>query len=330
LTAALDAGPSTEQARPVRIGVLGVGGAGGYFGGRLAQSGEDVVFIARGATLEALRRDGLHLESPKGDADLTGLTVAGSPEEAGELDAVILGVKSWQVVEAARSLSPAMRPESFVVPLQNGVDAPDQIAAALSPSHAVGGLARIIAFQIGPARIRHLGAEPFLAFGELDAPTSPRTERLRDALARAGVACEVSPDIRRAMWEKLLLVVPLGGVGAATRRRFGELFGSANSRALLREAMGEVVAVARARGIGLSDEDAEKALAFLEKLPSDGTSSLQRDLEAGRPSEIEAWTGAVVRLARESGIPAPRHEALYRELKPRDEAARAAARGAQG
>jgi 2-dehydropantoate 2-reductase len=132
------------------------------------------------------------------------------------------------------------------------------------------------------------------------------------------------------MWEKLLLVVPLGGVGAATRRRFGELFGSANSRALLREAMGEVVAVARARGIGLSDEDAEKALAFLEKLPSDGTSSLQRDLEAGRPSEIEAWTGAVVRLARESGIPAPRHEALYRELKPRDEAARAAARGAQG
>jgi 2-dehydropantoate 2-reductase len=308
----------------VRIAIVGVGGAGGYFGARLVQAGEDVVFVARGATREALRKDGLHVESPIGDAALTGLSVAGSAEEAGEADAVILGVKSWQVPEAARSCRPMMREESFVVPLQNGVEAPDQIAAALGGTRAAGGLARIIAFQTAPARIRHLGAEPYLAFGELDGTMSDRMERLRAALARAGVSAEVRPDIRRAMWEKFLLVVPIGGVGASTGLRFGEIFGSPELRAMLRRAMQEVVALAKASGIPLGDEDVDRAIAFLEKLPADGSTSLHRDLEEGKPSELEAWSGAVVRLARERGTPAPLHEEFYPALKRRDDAARAA------
>jgi 2-dehydropantoate 2-reductase len=309
----------------VRIAILGVGGAGGYFGGRLVQAGEEVVFVARGATLAALRRDGLHLESPKGDAELTGLTVAGSAKEAGEVDAVILGVKSWQVPEAARSCHPLLSSDTFVVPLQNGVEAPGQIAAALGARHAVGGLARIIAFQIGPGRIRHLGAEPYLAFGELDGTISPRVERLRDTLVRAGMVAEVRTDIRRAMWEKFLLVVPVGGVGASTGLRFGEIFRSPEVRATLRHAMQEVIDLARSHEVPLAEEDAAKAMAFLEKLPEDGSTSLHRDLEERKPSELEAWTGAVVRLARERGVAVPVHEEIYRALRPREDAARAAA-----
>ena len=170
----------------MRIAIFGAGAVGGYFGARLAQAGEDVIFIARGEHLRAMRRDGLYVESILGDFRVTPVKATDDPASVGPVDVVLVGVKAWQVPEAAESMRPMVGPETFVVPLQNGVEAPDQLAAVLGKEHVLGGLCRIICARVAPGRIRHAGMEPYVAFGELDNRPSPRAERLRAAFERAG------------------------------------------------------------------------------------------------------------------------------------------------
>lgn len=307
----------------MRIAVVGVGGVGGYFGGRLAEAGEDVVFVARGETLAALRERGLTVESVAGDFQLSPVAVAADPGEAGPVDAVLLGVKAWQVAGVAPTLRPLLGPETFVVPLQNGIEAPDQLAAALGPTHAAGGVCKILASQAGPGVIRHAGVEPTIAFGELDGSASARTERLRAAFSKArGVTLERPADIRVAMWEKLLFIVTIGTVGAATRRPAGEFRALPETRALLSAVAHEVLAVGRARGVPLEEAVVGATLAYIDGLPSQAMSSMQRDLTEGRPSELEAQTGAVVRLGREAGVSTPVSAVLYAALLPGERRAR--------
>jgi 2-dehydropantoate 2-reductase len=305
------------------IAVFGTGAAGGYFGGRLAEAGEDVRFIARGAHLAAMRAHGLTVASVAGDFRLDPVRVADDPATVGPVDVVLLGVKAWQVSAAAEAMRPLVGERTFVVPLQNGIEAPEQLAAVLGPKRVLGGLCSILASLEGPGRIRHMGVTPTIAFGELDGPASARAEALREAFARTrGVTAEVPADIRAAMWNKFLFITALSGVGAVTRAPAGVIRSLPETRGLLRQALEEIYALAGRAGIALPADTVERTLAFIDGLPPDGTTSLQRDVLQARPSELEAQVGAVVRLGGRLGMEVPVHRMLYAVLLPLERRAR--------
>ncbi|MFN8652569.1 MAG: 2-dehydropantoate 2-reductase [Gemmatimonadales bacterium] len=307
----------------MRIAVFGAGGVGGYFGGRLAQAGADVTFIARGAHLAALRERGLAVASIKGDFRLPQLRATDDPASVGPVDAVLLAVKAWQVAGACEAMRPMIGPDTIVVPLENGVEAPDEIARILGAAHAGGGLCRILAYLTAPGEIRHAAIQPSLAFGELDRRMSPRVEALRQAFAAChGVTVEVPPDIRIAMWSKFLFIAPVSGIGAVTRVPIGVFRQVPETRDLLVAAFEEIVQLAAALGVRLPGDAVQSTLAFTDAIPLDGTASMQRDIMDGRPSELEAQLGAVVRLGERYGVAVPVHRFLYAALLPLERRAR--------
>jgi 2-dehydropantoate 2-reductase len=298
------------------IAIFGAGGAGGYFGAQLARAGEEVIFIARKEHLQAIRTYGLRVETSKGKIVIQPAQASDNPVQVGVVDAVILGVKAWQVTEAARIMKPMIGPETFVVPLQNGVEASSQLAVILGAKHVLDGLCGTMSWIVGPGHIRSIGEVHFIKFGELDKRPSERTEQLRKAFERAGVKVEVPSDIHVALWEKFLFVVSFGGVGAVTRAPIGVIRTLTETRRLLEQCMHEIFEVARARQIALSDGIVEKTMMFLDSLAPSGTTSLQRDIADGKPSELDAWNGAVVRLGQEVGITTPLHSFIYNSLLP--------------
>jgi 2-dehydropantoate 2-reductase len=296
---------------------------GGYFGGRLAQAGQDVVLIARGDHLKAMQTRGLRVDSIEGDFVIYPIQATDDPIEVGVVDAILVGVKAWQVPEAAEAMQPMVGPETFVVPLENGVEAPSQLAEALGKRHVLGGLCRIITALVEPGHIRHAGIAPTVTFGELDGRRSERVEKLREAFEKAkGVAPHIPSDIRVAMWEKFLFIAALSGVGAVTRTPVGVLRSLPETRRMLEEAMEEILAVAQALGIALPHETVTEMMAFIDSLPASGTASMQRDVMAGRPSELESQNGAVVRLGGEAEVDTPVHSFIYRSLLPQELRAR--------
>jgi len=309
----------------MKIAIFGTGGVGGYFGGRLAEAGQDVAFVARGAHLEALRGHGLDVESIAGDFRLPRVRAAADPAEIGPVDAVLLGVKAWQVREAGRALGPLLGPETFVVPLQNGVEAADELAETVGRARVVGGLCRILSFVAGPGHIRHAGVPPRIEFGEWDGRDSARVSALREAFAATrGVTAVVPADISAAIWEKFLFIAPVSAVGAVTRVPVGGFRAVPPTRALLEQAMREVLALARARGVALPEEAHARTLAIVDGLPAEATASMQRDILEGRPSELEYQTGAIVRLAAAAGLSVPANAYLYASLLPSERRARGA------
>ena len=307
----------------MRIAVFGSGGVGGYFGGRLAEAGESVVFLARGAHKEALQKNGLRVESVAGDFQVAPVEVTEDPKAVGPVEAVLLAVKAWQVKDAARALLPLLGPDTFVVPLQNGVEAADQVAEVVGARHVAGGLCRIVSYLAAPGVVRHAGVPPRIEFGERDGTRSERILRLADAFSRArGLSVEVPADIEAAIWEKFLFIAPFSGVGAVTRVPAGELRREPETRRMLEQAMAEIEAVARARGIAVRRDIVARTLGYVDSLPPDATASMQRDILEGRPSELEYQNGAVVRLGRAAGVPVPVHECLYASLLPLERRAR--------
>jgi 2-dehydropantoate 2-reductase len=307
----------------MRIAVFGTGGVGGYFGGRLAQAGEEVIFIARGKHLAAIKADGLRVNSVLGDFVIKPAQASDNPAQIGPVDVVLVCVKAWQVASAAQAILPLVGPETFVVPLQNGVDAPAELATVLGQEYVLGGLCGLIAFVAGPGHIRHTGIEPFITFGEMDHHPSERAERLREAFARAqGVIVDIPPDIQAAMWRKFLIIATWSGVGAITRAPIGVVRSVPETRQMLEQSMQEIYDVALACNIALPPEAVSQSLAFLETVPSHGTASMQRDIIAGRPSELASQNGTVVRLGREVGIMTPLHAFIYNSLLPLEMRAR--------
>ena len=302
----------------MRIAIFGTGGAGGYFGAQLARAGEDVTFIARGEHLRSILEHGLTVETPKGEIVIRPARATDDPAQVGVVDVILVGVKSWQVLEAARAMRPLMGPATFAVPLQNGVEAASQLASVLGADHVLGGLCGTLSWLTGPGRIRSIGDVNFVKIGELDDHASERAERLRAAFERASVTVEIPSDIRQALWAKFLFVVSLGGVGAVARVPVGVIRAVPETRQMLTRCMQEILAVARARQVPLADRIVESTLAFVDSLAPDGSTSLQRDIVEGKPSELEAWNGAVVRLGREAGVPTPVHEFIYDSLLPQE------------
>ena len=307
----------------MRIAVFGAGSVGGYFGGRLAQAGEEVIFIARGEHLRVLQTQGLRVDSQQGDFIIQPALAVDDPGQVGRVDFVLVGVKAWQVTDAAAALRPVVGPETGVVPLQNGVDAPAQLSAVLGEACVLGGLCQISALIAGPGHIRHVSLEPYIAFGELDGRPSARVERLKEAFERTeGVRVEIPPDIRAAMWRKFLFISALSGVGAAARAPVGVTRSLPETRRMLEKAIEEAYALAQKRQIQLPADVVEQTLAFIDSLAPSVMASMQRDIAAGRPSELNAQNGAVVRMGVEDGISTPVSEFLYGCLLPQELKAR--------
>lgn len=305
----------------MRFVIFGAGAVGGYFGGRLARAGHDVVFIARGEHLKAMQSRGLRVDSIDGDFVLPSIEATDNPADVGGADVVLVCVKTWQLSEAAHFMVPLIGEKTLVVPLLNGVEAHLKLAEILGFKHVLAGLAKIVCAIAEPGHIRHTGMEPYVAFGELDNDRSDREKRLLQAFKDARIKTEVPPDINAALWEKFLFVVSWGGVGAITRSPIGVLKRLPETRDLIEQAMGEIFAVARAREVFLAEDVVTKTMAFLDALAPGGTTSLQRDIEEGRRSELDAWNGAVVRLGRDSKVPVPLHTFIYRCLLPLELAA---------
>lgn len=307
----------------MRIVIFGTGGVGGYFGGRLAQAGEDVIFIARGAHLQAIREHGLRVESAQGDFVIHPAKVTADPAQAGRADCILVATKAWQVPEAAEAIRPLIGPETFVVPLQNGIDAPGQLVAALGANRVLGGLCRLSSFLIEPGLIRQMGTPPSITFSELDNTLSPRVEQLKAVLDRCqGVVADIPADIHAALWAKFLFIVAISGVGAVTRVPAGVFRSLPEPRQLLEQALAETHAVALARGVALPEDSLATTLARIDTLAPTTLASMHRDLMDRRPSELEAQTGAVVRLGRELGVPTPVNAFIYAALLPQEKVAR--------
>ena len=306
----------------MRFAVVGAGGVGGYFGGRLAQGGADVAFIARGATLEALRSGGLRVDSIHGDFALDRVVATDNASDVGTVDVVLVAVKAWQIREAAPGLAPLIGPATAVIPLENGLEAPDLLAVTLGRDHVLGGLCGIVSFIEKPGHIRHAGIDPFIMMGELDNRRTQRAESIAAAMKAAGVDAQIAPDIHRAMWTKFLFIAPMSGVGAVTRVPVGIWRSMPEPRRMALEGLEEIGAIAVARGVSLASDAIERTMDRYDGLPSGSTSSLQRDLMAGKPSELESQIGAVVRLGRAAGVSTPVHDFLYAALLPAERIAR--------
>ena len=306
----------------MKIVVVGAGGVGGYFGGRLAHAGIDTTFLVRGATLDALRTKGLRVDSILGDFAVERVQATDDPAKVGHVDAILLAVKAWQLPDAARQLAPMLGPDTLVVPLENGIDAPDVLANILGREHVAGGLCAIVSFIVTPGHIRHAASEPLVMFGELDNRRSERIEALRAAFERAGVHVEVPQDIHRSMWTKFLFIATMSGIGALTRVPIGVWRSMPEVRAIADASLREVVALASARGVDLGTDAVEKTWERYDAMAPTSTSSMQRDIIEGKPSELDAQLGAIVRLAREHGVAAPVTELLYHALLPQERVSR--------
>ncbi|MDP9004590.1 MAG: 2-dehydropantoate 2-reductase [Verrucomicrobiota bacterium] len=274
--------------------------------------------------------------SPRCESDLCASSIRGDfeievgaaapAEEIGAVDLVLVAVKAWQVPEVAATISPLLGSPTVVVPLENGVEVPAQLASALGADHIVGGFCKIVAFMAGPGHVRHIGAEPSVAFGELEAGSERRRlPELRDVFVQAGIACEIPSDIVVAMWEKFIFIAPLGGMGAMTGLPFGAFKTTGPLRTQLEAGMREMAEVAGALRVNFPEDTVAKTMSFVDTLQPDGVTSMQRDISAGRPSELDAQNGSVARLGRAAGVPTPTHEAICAALAPREKRARALA-----
>ncbi|WP_406053239.1 ketopantoate reductase family protein [Kribbella sp. NBC_00889] len=294
----------------MRIAVMGTGGIGGYFGGRLALAGHDVAFIARGRQLEALRTHGLRLESQLGDARLPTVAVTDDPAQLDPVDLVLFGVKLWDTEASAKLIEPLLTERAGVVSFQNGVVKDDILRSVLGPEHVVGGVAYIAATIAEPGVIRHSGPLQKLVFGEYDGSASARVQEFYDACVASGIDAEISGQIEQSIWEKFVFLVGLSGTTTTARTPIGPIRSHPRARAFLHDVMDEVVQVAQAQGVPLPADFADGRLAFIDTVPADMTSSMHHDLDRGNRLEVPWLSGDVVARGNTLGIPTPCNRAI--------------------
>jgi 2-dehydropantoate 2-reductase len=294
----------------MRIAIIGAGGVGGYFGARLALAGEDVHFVARGAHLAALRERGLAVRRDEGDLVARPVAATDDAASIGAVDVVLVAVKLWDTEAAARAARPLTGPGTAVVSLQNGVRRDETLRAALGAQHVLGGVSYISAFIESPGVIRQVGTMQKIVIGEYDGTRSPRALALHAALEKAGIDAVLSDSIARAIWEKFIFLATLAGVTSATRMPIGPIRSNPATRALFRDALAEVVAVARAEGVAIGDDFIDGRMAFADGLPASMTASMAGDLEHGRRLELEWLSGDIVARGTRLGVPTPVHRAL--------------------
>jgi 2-dehydropantoate 2-reductase len=294
----------------MKIAMMGSGGVGGFFGGRLAHAGYDVSFIARGAHLAAMRERGLTIENQQGEIRVPKVRATDNPAQIGKVDLVIVSVKLWDTESAVHQIKPLLGTETGVLSLQNGVIKDDILRRELGEAAVMGGVGYVATTVSRPGVIHQTGTMQRIVLGEYDGRKSGRATFLHEALVRAGVNAELSDDVRRAIWEKYVFLVALSATTTTMRMPIGPIRENPQTRAFLRELIREAVAVGRAHGVALPEDYAENRLAFADGLPADMTSSMHHDLERGNPLEVNWLSGGVVQLGAAKGIPTPANRAV--------------------
>jgi 2-dehydropantoate 2-reductase len=300
----------------MKIAVMGAGAIGGYFGGRLAKAGFDVSFIARGAHLDVIRKNGLKVLSPLGDFTIHPATVTDDPAEVGPVDVILFMVKNYDTLRAAEQIRPLVGPDTAIIPFQNGVEARAMLSNVLGARHVLGGVAFIPASIQEPGVIKHNAELAKLVFGEFDKQITPRALSFLDALEKAGVTGEIPADISMVLWSKLMFLTSMSAINCITRQPVGLVQSDGETIALYMDAMREVAAVAAAHGVSLGEEAIANNMALAKSFPPNNKTSMFQDLEAGRRLEIDYLSGAVVRLGREKGIETPIHRTAWVAIKP--------------
>jgi 2-dehydropantoate 2-reductase len=299
----------------MRVAVIGAGGIGAIYGASLAKAGADVVFVARGPHLEAMRKNGLRIEGDRGTIHIRPAQATEDIGRIGTVDYVLFAVKLWDVESAGEQLRPIVRSETAVIPLQNGVDAAERLAAILGPEPVMGGTAFVTGAVTEPGIVRQTGTYQRMTFGELDGRSSERGEQLRDLCAAAGFEGVLSPDIRVPIWDKFILLVPLADLNALTRLPLGKWRADADLVGLFEDALHETIAVGRAEGVRLPPNAADKALATMWSMPDYHMTSMGNDLLRGNRLELPWFAGKVVELGRLHSIPTPANGFIYTSLK---------------
>jgi 2-dehydropantoate 2-reductase len=307
----------------MRITIVGAGGIGGYFGGRLALAGNDVTFIARGTHLEAILRNGLIVKSFMGEFTIKPAKATANIEAVKNADLVIICTKAWQIKEIAQQIAPLIGEETMILPLQNGVLSTEELAEFIPRENIIGGLCRIFSKIESPGVINHLGIDPTIVFAELDNVQTERTSWLKYTFESAGLTNIWSEDIQADLWKKFLMICS-SGLLAVTKTNYGELRSVPETRTLLHEMFTEIYNVAIAYGVNLSESIVEKTMKAIDTFPPESTSSLTRDVWEGKPSEIEYQNGTVVRLGEKYGIPTPINRFVYDSILPLELKARLA------
>jgi 2-dehydropantoate 2-reductase len=300
----------------MKIAAMAAGAVGGYFGARMAAAGHDVFFIARGANLEAMRKNGLKIESVHGDLHLPKPNVTDDPAKAGPVDIVLFAIKLWDTEKAAELARPLVGPDTRVITLQNGVDSVERVAPILGASNTIGGVAYIATTIAAPGIIRHTSSFARMRFGRADKKPDAPLQAFVDAGKAAKIDVAISADIERERWEKFAFLTAMAGSTAGLRSSIGPIVADPELRAFFRRLMEEACAVGKAKGVSLDPAYLEERMKFVQNTVEPGMkASMAHDLERGNRLELDWLNGKVRELGRALDVPTPAHDTVYTVLK---------------
>jgi 2-dehydropantoate 2-reductase len=305
----------------MKIAIIGTGGVGGYFGGKLANAGYDVGFLARGQHLHALQTNGLTVKSGLGDFHINNVRASNTTGNLGKSDLVILGVKAWQIKEVRNDLKSILHDETVIIPLQNGVLAAEELAEVINRKHILGGMCRIMTKVESPGVIIHSEVTPTIVFGELNRSISERTCRIKEVFDRAEINSRISEDIDADIWKKFISIC-VSGLLAVTKTTYGELRELKETRQMMIDLLNEVYALSQKIGIKIEPDFIEKNIAFIDSHSYRSTSSLTRDVWEGKPSELFYQNGTVVKLGEKYGVETPVNRFVFNAILPSELKAR--------
>lgn len=300
----------------MKILIMGTGGVGGYYGGLLAQQGNEVTFIARGAHLYALRHEGLKVQSVHGDFHIFPASATDEPINVGAVDLILFCVKTYNTDDAAQAIRPAVGAKTVVMSLQNGVDAAERLGKVLGAEHVVGGATWLSSAVESPGVIKQISQFRRIVFGELGGGRSERVESIFRVLNQTGITVELSENVQKVLWTKFVFISAVSSIGSLTRLPMGDYRSVPQSRGLITSIMQEVEALARAQGILLDPDVVQKSLEFMDGAAPHIKPSMQLDVESGRRTELESMVGVIGRKGRELGLATPVADFVYNSLLP--------------
>ena len=300
----------------MKIAVMGTGGTGGYYGALLAKQGHDVTFIARGAHLQAIQKNGLQIKSVAGNFTISPAKATDDPSRIAAPDFILFCTKTYDTDEAIKKIRPIIGKETSVLSLQNGIDAAERIGSVIGMEHMIAGATWISSAVEAPGVIRQVSDFRRIVFGELNGRITPRLRAIDEAFKGTGVTVELSGDILKILWTKFMFISAASSFGSLTRLPIGEYRSVPETRALILRLMREVETLARSYSVTLEADVVEKSLAFMDQTAPHIKASMQLDVESGHRTEIDSIIGVIVRKGRERGIPTPVADMIHALLLP--------------
>ena len=300
----------------MRIAAMAAGAVGGYFAARMAAAGHEVFFIARGAHLEAIRKNGMKIESVHGDVHLPKPNVTDDPKQVGPVDIVLFAVKLWDTEKAAELTHPMVGANTRVITLQNGIDSVERVAPILGAERTIGGAAYVATVISAPGVIKQTSSFHGMRFGRADGKPDAVLEAFVTAAKAAKVDADIAADVQRELWQKFIMLTAMSGATAALRSTIGPIVADPDLRAFFRKLMEETLTVGRAKGVALDPAYVDERMNFVVNKTEPGMkASMAHDLERGNRIELDWLSGKVRALGRELGVATPAHDTVYTVLK---------------